>query len=264
MGSNCDVLTLKRTSFSTFFVVGRSNHLPTTSAFFRQIPSVSIYTKKLEINLAAMPRGFESHLLRQNKDHPSGWSLFFTEGGIRKAALRNMPVACFNRRGFSAEKESHRPDLGARSIRGDGRIWAECMRCLRNIYRKKKISADRRNFSKGGSFSCRQKPKKKRGKVSIFACFDNNFQRLKISQIFSQILLTKGGTPAIIYFVAERRSGSPSKDQCECAGTGRQARLRGVCFTTYGFKSRHSHHRKDLIPCVSSLFYFMQASDDGT
>ena len=54
------------------------------------------------------------------------------------------------------------------------------------------------------------------------------------------------------------------RDKCECAGIGRQARLRGVCFTTYGFKSRHSHHRKDLIPCVSSLFYFMQASDDGT
>ena len=65
MGSNCDVLTLKRTSFSTFFVVGRSNHLPTTSAFFRQIPSVAIYTKKLEINLTAMSRGFESHRLRQ-------------------------------------------------------------------------------------------------------------------------------------------------------------------------------------------------------
>ena len=54
------------------------------------------------------------------------------------------------------------------------------------------------------------------------------------------------------------------RDKCECAGIGRQARLRGVCFTTYGFKSRHSHHRKDLIPWVSSLFYFMQASDDGT
>ena len=53
------------------------------------------------------PRGFESHLLRQNKDHPSGWSLFFSEGGIRKAALSGMPVACHNRRGFSAEKESH-------------------------------------------------------------------------------------------------------------------------------------------------------------
>ncbi len=37
-----------------------------------------------------------------------------------------MPVACFNRRGFSAEKESHRPDLSARSIRRDGRFWAEC------------------------------------------------------------------------------------------------------------------------------------------
>ncbi len=72
------------------------------------------------------PRGFESHLLRQNKDHPSGWSLFFTEGGIRKAALRNMPVACFNRRGFSAEKESHRPDLSARSIWRERRLLAEC------------------------------------------------------------------------------------------------------------------------------------------
>ena len=200
------------------------------------------------------PRGFESHLLRQNKDHPSGWSLFFTEGGIRKAALRNMPVACFNRRGFSAEKESHRPDLSACSIRRerrllaecrwhsatavgarrpttskifngclpqqmeshcpdlsarsiwrDGRIWAECMRCLRNISAKK-ISAGRRNFPKGGSFSCRQKPEKKCGKVSIFTCFDNNFQRLKNSRIFSKILLTKGDTPAIIYLVAERQA----------------------------------------------------------
>ena len=33
--------------------------------------------------------------------------IFYSEGGIRKAALRNMPVACFNRRGFSAEKGSH-------------------------------------------------------------------------------------------------------------------------------------------------------------
>ena len=50
------------------------------------------------------------------------------------------------------------------------------------------------------------KAEEKRGKVSIFACFDNNFQRLKISQIFSQILLTKGDTPAIIYLVAERQA----------------------------------------------------------
>ena len=38
--------------------------------------------------------------------------------------------------------------------------------------------------------------------------------------------------------------------KCECAGIGRQARLRGVCCKTYGFKSHHSHqlnmisHRK--------------------
>ena len=97
MGSNCDVLTLKRTSFSTFFVVGRSNHLPTTSAFFRQIPSVSIYTKKLEINLAAMPRGFESHRLR-HKQHLAGCCFFCfcnklckgLQGGIRTALARRF------------------------------------------------------------------------------------------------------------------------------------------------------------------------------
>ena len=33
---------------------------------------------------------------------------------------------------------------------------------------------------------------------------------------------------------------------CECAGTGRQARLRGVCCMTYGFKSRHSHQSLNL------------------
>ena len=33
---------------------------------------------------------------------------------------------------------------------------------------------------------------------------------------------------------------------CECAGTGRQARLRGVCLMAYGFKSRHSHQASAL------------------
>ena len=31
-------------------------------------------------------------------------------------------------------------------------------------------------------------------------------------------------------------------DKCESGGTGRRARLRGVWFTPYGFKSRLSHH----------------------
>ena len=41
---------------------------------------------------------------------------------------------------------------------------------------------------------------------------------------------------------------------CECAGIGRQARLRGVCLMAYGFKSRHSHH--NLIPKVIVLQWF--------
>ena len=167
------------------------------------------------------PRGFESHLLRQNKDHPSGWYLFFTpKVGFERRLLEtcqwHVSTAVGARRPTTSkifngclpqQMESHRLDLSARSIRRDGRLLAECMRCLRNISAKnKKISAGQRNFPKDGSFSCRQKPRKKRGKVSIFACFDNNFQRLKISQIFSQILLTKGDTPAIIYLVAERQA----------------------------------------------------------
>ena len=38
---------------------------------------------------------------------------------------------------------------------------------------------------------------------------------------------------------------------CECAGTGRQARLRGVCQPTYGFKSHHSHQSKNWFLTVS-------------
>ena len=43
----------------------------------------------------------------KEKPHPCGVAFLFGmvfDGGIRKAALGNMPVACCNRRGFSAEK----------------------------------------------------------------------------------------------------------------------------------------------------------------
>lgn len=125
-GSNCDVLTLKRTSFSTFFVVGRSNHLPTTSAFFRQIPSVSIYTKKLEINLAAMPRGFESHRLRQ-KQHPAGRCFLFLrqtmqglQGEIRTACARRFASrrAKMPRWGIFRARESPRVCAKSSTLRG--------------------------------------------------------------------------------------------------------------------------------------------------
>ncbi len=32
---------------------------------------------------------------------------------------------------------------------------------------------------------------------------------------------------------------------CESGGIGRRARLRGVCSSTYGFKSRLSHQEED-------------------
>ena len=75
----------------------------------------------------------------------------------------------------------------------------------------------------------------------------------KIEKTFKYVLTS--WIPYDIILIVELRNRQKS-NKCECAGIGRQARLRGVCFTTYGFKSRHSHHRKDLIPCVSSLFYF--------
>ena len=86
------------------------------------------------------PRGFESHLLRQNKDHPSGWSLFFTpKVGFERRLLEtcqwHVSTAVGARRPTTSkifngclpqQMESHRPDLSARSIRRDGRLWAEC------------------------------------------------------------------------------------------------------------------------------------------
>ena len=42
-----------------------------------------------------------------NNSSTNWWSYYSYHGGIRKAALSDMPVACRNRRGFSAEKESH-------------------------------------------------------------------------------------------------------------------------------------------------------------
>ena len=102
------------------------------------------------------PRGFESHLLRQNKDHPSGWSLFFTpKVGFERRLLEtcqwHVSTAVGARRPTTSkifngclpqQMESHRPDLSARFIRRDGRLLAECMRCLRNISAKKILPAN--------------------------------------------------------------------------------------------------------------------------
>jgi len=44
------------------------------------------------------------------------------------------------------------------------------------------------------------------------------------------------------------------KQICECAGIGRQARLRGVCLMAYEFKSRHSHQKSTIHWVVLFVF----------
>ena len=48
----------------------------------------------------------------------------------------------------------------------------------------------------------------------------------------------------------------------ECAGIGRQARLRGVCGDAYGFKSRHSHHKIKGYQ-IGTLYFVLQHSALG-
>ena len=88
------------------------------------------------------PRGFESHLLRQNNSHPFGWLLFFTpKVGFERRLLEtcqwHVSTAVGARRPTTSkifngclpqQMESHRPDLSARFIRRDGRLLAECRR----------------------------------------------------------------------------------------------------------------------------------------
>ena len=49
------------------------------------------------------------------------------------------------------------------------------------------------------------------------------------------------------------------KLQCECAGIGRQARLRGVCRETYGFKSHYSHQVRPVSVTGLFLYLYIQA-----
>lgn len=71
-------------------------HLPLKWGIFPQNPLKCVGSKTLEINLAAMPRGFESHRLRQ-KQHPAGRCFLFLrqtmqgqQGGIRTARARRF------------------------------------------------------------------------------------------------------------------------------------------------------------------------------
>ena len=49
---------------------------------------------------------------------------------------------------------------------------------------------------------------------------------------------------------------------CESGGTGRRARLRGVWFTPYGFKSRFSHQQRKRVPKRHPFSLFFGAETD--
>ena len=70
------------------------------------------------VNLSSMTSVVRiHHLPPKQKDIPKGMS-FFCFGGrwlwIRKVALRNSPVGCFNHRGFAAAKRIHHRTGGTR------------------------------------------------------------------------------------------------------------------------------------------------------
>ena len=93
--------------------------------------------------------------------------------------------------------------------------------------------------------------------IKLYRCTINVMFFL-FRQIFLKNLLTKRCPVCIIDTVVE------NKIICECAGTGRQARLRGVCFTTYGFKSRHSQQRRKRMRYTHPLFHLTDKEQKGT
>ena len=73
------------------------------------------------------PRGFESHLLRQNKDHPSGWSLFFTpKVGFERRLLETCQWHVSTAVAFAAANGIP-PPRSQRPLHTEGwRLLAEC------------------------------------------------------------------------------------------------------------------------------------------
>ena len=67
----------------------------------------------------------------------------------------------------------------------------------------------------------------------------------KNSTKFYKIRLTNRNANVIILEHLKKR---------ECAGIGRQARLRGVCGNAYGFKSRHSHQKTSSFDDVFFIY----------
>ena len=138
------------------------------------------------------PRGFESHLLRQNKDHPSGWSLFFT------------PKVGFERRLLETCQWHVSTAVGARRPT-TSKIFNGCLPQKRNPTfsagraggiqtHLKKIPQSTKFFLRAANFLSCKSPQKPR-KSSIFHRFYRQFTVFENFSNFFAIFVDKGGYP---------------------------------------------------------------------
>ncbi len=74
----------------------------------------------------------------------------------------------------------------------------------------------------------------------------------KKTQTFSKKRLDFPKKKCIIYLL--RANPRISQNECGSGGTGRRARLRGVWFTPYGFKSRFPHQKEQVGNRLPALF----------
>ena len=137
-------------------------------------------------------RGFESHLLRQNKDHPSGWSLFFT------------PKVGFERRLLETCQWHVSTAVGARRPT-TSKIFNGCLPQKRNPTfsagraggiqtHLKKIPQSTKFFLRAANFLSCKSPQKPR-KSSIFHRFYRQFTVFENFSNFFAIFVDKGGYP---------------------------------------------------------------------
>ena len=198
---------------------------PTTSKIFNGCLPQQMEAHRPDLSARSIRR--ERRLLETCQWHVS------TAVGARRPTTSKIFNGC-----LPQQMEAHRPDLSARSIRRERRLLETCQwhvstavgarrpttsKIFNGCFPQKRnptFSAGRaggirthlKNFPQSTKFFSAQQifyhvnHRKSREKVRYFTDFTDNSRCLKISQIFSQFLLTKGDTPAIIYLVAERQA----------------------------------------------------------
>ena len=143
---------------------------------------------------------------------------------------RDTRRECLNR--MSAK---NMPPTAAHSLRADGRHRRSAKR-QRYIKTKQHAAPPSAPCAKDGAAPCA------RGSKPRVCTLAGNRLKLPWERVIKVFL-----KPPFWVLTIRRGNVIISKsletaNKRECAGIGRQARLRGVCCITYGFKSHYSHH----------------------